>query len=292
MVLFLGDPLKISPSVEAVADTETPKLATDHTSSKASLPPLTLKETAFIGFFAYLLYFWSNYLTTMSFGLTSAGSASILASTCGFFTLLFGRIAGVEKLTFMRIVAVIISIGGVIVLGKSEFAHQDTKVIGNIFSLCGSCLYGIYSVYLKRATIDESRISMLTLFAFVGFFTMIGSWPFFFIFHYTGIEPFALPGTWELYGYIAINIIFGSLIPNYLWNVAFLYTSQLVVAIGLSFTIPLTLLGEYLLRDTPVTWYKMASAGCIMLGFAIVNLVEMAPKFDISFKRLICIERK
>ncbi len=242
------------------------------------LAPLTTWETAKLAGPVFILYFWLNYFSTISFGLTSAGSASILASTCGFFTLVFGRIMGVEKLSFMKVVAVLISVGGVIVLGISEFKSVDNRMLGNAFAILGAALYGVNSVYLKRATVDESRISMLTLFAFVGFYNLLFSWIGLLVFHFTGLEVFELPPSREIILYLIVNIVFGSLIPNYMWNVAFLYTSPLVVAIGLSFTIPLTLIIE---RD--ITSAKLASAACITLGFGIVNMVEIYPSLDISF---------
>lgn len=249
------------------------------------LPPLTTRETALLGLGMFVPYFLSNYFTNMSFGLTSAGSASILASTCGFFTLVIGRVAGVERLTFMKGMAVLISVGGVLVLGLAESVQDDrNRTVGNVFSLVGASLYGCYSVYLKRSSRDESRVSMLKLFAFVGLFTMALTWPAFLVLHYTGLEPFMFPRSLQIWGYLLVNIVFGALIPNYLWNIAFAYTSQMVVAIGISFNIPVTLVLEWWLRGVPVTAYKVGSAACIMLGFLIVNVVEIWPRWDVSLR--------
>ena len=204
------------------------------------LPPLTTKETIKIAAVAFVFYFTSNFANNMACGLTSTGSASILASTCGFFTLVFGRVAGVEKLTFPKLVAVLISVGGVIILGASEFSDSKNTMKGNALALAGAALYGVYSTYLKKATVDESRVSMLSLFAFVGFFTMLLTWPVFF----SGLhqfEPLELPPSSTVVWYMIINLVFGSLLPILSLDVAFLYTSQMVVAIALLFTIPLTL---------------------------------------------------
>lgn len=198
--------------------------------SAEAAPPLTVKETAVLALLTSVLYFGMNYFTNMSFVLTSIGSASILASTCGFFTLLVGRIAGVEKLTLVKLIATLVSAGGVVILGISEFSGSDTKGLGNAFAIVGAVLYGINSAVLKLRTGDETRISTLNLFAFVGLYVTIFSPPFFYLFHKTGIETFELPERPIVYLFLFINVLFGSLIPNYLWNVAFAYTSQLVVA--------------------------------------------------------------
>jgi solute carrier family 35, member F5 len=248
---------------------------------------LFLGQIAKVGFIFFIFYFASNYATTMSFGTTSAGSASILASTCGFFTLIFGRLIGVEELSPARLVAVAISVGGVLILGKSEFEDRGTKTLGNILSLVGAALYGVYSVFLKKVTKDESRISMPILFAFVGLYTMLLTWPIFWGFHQVKWETFEVPPNWKTVGYILINMFLGAFIPNYLWNVAFVLTSPLVVAIGISFNIPLTLIGEYLIDGQMPAWYKWVSAVCVVIGFVIVNLVTIYPKLDLGWKQLV-----
>lgn len=265
--MLLGDPLKRK--------------------EETSVVPLTVKETAKLAIISCFIYFGMNYFSTISFGLTSIGSASILASTCGFFTLVIGRVAGVEKLSFLRVVSVLIGAAGVVILGVSEFAGQDTKALGNMFAILGAALYGVNSVVLKKASGDESRISTLNLFAFVGLYVTILSPPFFALLHYTGIEAFELPTNKMIYLYLVVNIIFGSLIPNYLWNIAFAYTSQLVVAIGISFTTPLTLVVEYFTKPELVTLQKILSAVCIILAFGLVNLVEMRPEWEVSLLKSI-----
>lgn len=270
MFFFLGDPLQASAASTATSD------------DGEKLPPLTTKETIKIAAVAFVFYFTSNFANNMACGLTSTGSASILASTCGFFTLVFGRVAGVEKLTFPKLVAVLISVGGVIILGASEFSDSKNTMKGNALALAGAALYGVYSTYLKKATVDESRVSMLSLFAFVGFFTMLLTWPVLFILDYIKFEPLELPPSSTVVWYMIINLVFGSLLPNYLWNVAFLYTSQMVVAIGLSFTIPLTLAIEYFYEGKSVSIFKIGSAICLLIGFSIVNVVTIWPKYDVN----------
>jgi solute carrier family 35 protein F5 len=266
--MFFGDPLK--PKTNQEVD---------------SVIPLTISETAKLGVISCFIYFGMNYFSTISFGLTSIGSASILASTCGFFTLIIGRIAGVEKLSFFRVVSVLIGAAGVVILGVSEFTGQDTKALGNMFAILGAALYGLNSVVLKKASGDESRISTLNLFAFVGLYVTILSPIFFALLHYTNIEPFELPSNNMIYLFLIINIVFGSLIPNYLWNIAFAYTSELVVAIGISFTTPLTLVVEYFTKPELVTVQKMLSAACIIIAFGVVNVAEIQPDWEAAFIR-------
>lgn len=240
----------------------------------------SLGKHARIALFTFALYLGMNYFSTISFGLTSPGSASIIASSCGFFTLLVGRMAGVESLSWFKVAGVLISAGGVALLGIADFTDAGNTTAGNICALLGAALYGVHSTVLKKATGDESKVSTLTLFAFVGLYVTLTSAPIFLVLHLTGMETFELPPNGRIWLYIVINILFGSLIPNYLWNIAFLYTNQLIVAIGISFTTPLTLLVEYFQDEAQVTWQKIASAACLTLAFGLVNIAELRPDLD------------
>lgn len=250
------------------------------------LAPFTKSQLAKIAFVFFTLYLASNYATNMAFEKTSVSSASILAATCGFFTLVFGWVMGVEVLSIMRILAVLISVGGVLVLGVPEFLQHGSKATGNAFALIGAVFYGIFSIFLKRVAIDESRISMPILFAFGGLYTLLLAWPILWGLHYWEIETFMWPQSSKLQAYIAINVILGGFVPNYLWNVAFVCTSPLVVAIGISFTIPLTLLVSFI-RGEPVDAFRICSGMLVVVGFVIVNLANIYPQWDLQAERLL-----
>ena len=266
--------------LQAEAELETERSSSD------CLPPFTNLQTAKVALIYFFFYFIASFFSNVAFQLTSPGSASILTSTCSFWTLLIGRLFAVEQITFMKLLSVIVSVGGVLLLGSSEFSKDGNTSVGNVCSLLSAVLYGFYSVYLKRATVDESRVSMMRLFAFVGFFTMIFTWPLLLLLHWLQVESFELPSGGTTYLLIAINILFGSLLPNYLWNVAFLYTSQMIVAIGLSMTIPLTLAVEFFWQGKVIPLYKLGSAACVIIGFSIMNLLSISPKYDVSFRRI------
>jgi len=251
------------------------------------LAPLTVRETATIAVFFFIIYLPSNWATNLSFYATSVSSASILASTCGFFTLVLGWLMGIEQMSVMRVLAVGISVGGVLLIGIPELASPTNSMFGNGLALVGAFLYGVYSVFLKRVTIDESRMNMTLLFAFGGLYAMLIVIPGCWLLDWTNIEPFALPSTPHMWLCLLTNIIFGGLIPSYLWNVAFACTSPLIVAIGISFNIPLTLAVEYFLEGPPLDLLKLAAAMCVVTGFIIVNLASIYPQMDASGEQLL-----
>lgn len=218
-------------------------------------------------------------------------SATIIASTCGFFTLIIGAFLGTERLSLLKLFAVAIrypastnwaSFLGVVLLSSSKNELEETRLSGNICALVGALLYGCYSGYLKKTLIDESRVRMPFLFAFTGLYTCLGLWPLFFLLNYFEIEPASAPQSLGVCMAIALNTLLGSLLPNYLWNVAFVFTSPLIVALGISCNLPLTLLVEYLLTKTGIRLEKLISAALIIVGFIIVNVASLCPSWDCS----------
>ena len=252
---------------------------------KEKKEPLSTLQIAKVALLFSLIYLSSNYATNFAFGTTSVGSASILAATCGFFTLIIGWALNVEIMNFTKILAVLVSVGGVLLLGWHEFRAMDNRFLGNALALLGAVLYGVYSVYLKKVSEDESRISMPLLFAFGGLYTLLLSWPIVIVLHLTAIETLAMPPSWEIVGLIIANVFLGGFLPNYLWNVAFVCTNPLLVAIGLSFNIPITLIAEHFADGTELFNYKLGSGLVIVLGFLILNYGTFYPSLDAAIER-------
>lgn len=262
-----------------------------------ALPPLSSREIAKMALVFFALYIASNYLVNRSFvsGPVSSdsavrspvSSASILASTSAVFTLIFGCLAGVDVVSVLRVAAVLVSVGGVAVLGFHSFFDNDNSWSRTLCGLMGAILYGIYSTFVKRKSIDEARINMPLLFGFSGLWTIFLAWPFFFILHYTNVEPFVLPNASQI-KMILINVFLGGLLPNYLWNVAYVCTTPLIVAIGLSFTIPLTILVEWW-RNEPIDPVRVYSALCVISGFILVNLANLYPAWDMKAEKMLLV---
>ena len=61
-------------------------------------------------------------------------------------------------------------------------------------------------------------------------------------------------------------------VSDYLWILAMLMTSPLIVTMGLSLSIPLALLGDFLFKGQVKGLYYWAGAVLVLVGFSIVNL--------------------
>ncbi len=62
-----------------------------------------------------------------------------------------------------------------------------------------------------------------------------------------------------------------SLVSDYCWAYATLLTSPLVVSVGLSLTIPLSLIGQMLLDSQYSSLVYWVGAGIVFLSFVFIN---------------------
>lgn len=212
-----------------------------------NLPPLTTRETAKLASIFCFLWFIANWSVNASLRYTSVGSSTVLASTSGLFTMIVGRLVGIEGLSVWKISAVIgrsvnsilvcdpmtdysISFVGVLLvsLADSSPAHPKTNppppsssatlpppsnpLLGDALALLSAAFYAFYLSLLKVRIKTESRVDMQLFFGFVGLFNILACWPMGVLLHVTGIEPFGWPIGWKEWTGVAVNVssAFGS----------------------------------------------------------------------------------
>jgi len=247
---------------------------------------LSLHETLEIALPFGFLWFFANWSSVACFAYTTVGSATILTSTSSIWTLILGAFLKVEHFTVRKLVGVLASLAGVILIStldfsagddkdRGSFPHKTAKEIaaGDALAFASSVIYGLYIVVLKRRIGDESRVNMPLFFGLVGLLNLLLMWPAFFFLHILGIETFALPPSMRVITIIAVNST-SSLVSDYCWAFAMLLTSPLVVTVGLSLTIPLSLVGQMVLSGTYSGWAYWLGAVVVVGSFVFVNHEE------------------
>ncbi|KAL2160645.1 hypothetical protein VTH06DRAFT_1333 [Thermothelomyces fergusii] len=252
------------------------------------LPPgrdekLSLGETAWLSLEFALLWFTANYFASACLEYTSVGSVTILTSTSSVWTLIFGALTKVEPFTLRKLVGVLASLVGVVLISsvdlsganddsRGSFPHKTTVqiAIGDSMAFFSAILYGVYITVMKRRVGNEERVNMPLFFGLVGLFNVLFLWPGFFILHYTGIEPFELPPNASVWTIIAINSM-ASFFSDILWAYAMLLTTPLIVTVGLSLNIPLSLIGEMIQYSQYSSWLYWVGAGIVFVSFLFVN---------------------
>jgi solute carrier family 35 protein F5 len=239
----------------------------------------TVRETAVLASQFAVLWFAANLLNNASYVYTDVASATILACTSSFFTLLVGAVFGVETVTWQKIGALCVSIGGVLLVtlstnnGMPADKSPPSALLGNIFALGSAFFYGLYTTLLKVRVGDESQLNTRLFLGFVGLFNIIALWPFLIIFHVTGIETFGLPESFRTWILLIINNL-GMLLSDFCWVLAMLMTTPLTVTVGLSATIPLSMIGEVIFNGRHAGLLYYVGAALVAWSFFIVNRSE------------------
>jgi len=89
---------------------------------------------------------------------------------------------------------------------------------------------------------------MQLFFGFVGLFNIVCFWPLGFIMHWTGMEKFELPPNRNAVAALLINM-FITFSSDFIYVLAMLKTTPLVVTVGLSLTIPVAVAGDSILNN-------------------------------------------
>ncbi|KAJ1673273.1 hypothetical protein EV182_005559 [Spiromyces aspiralis] len=165
--------------------------------------------------------------------------------------------------------------------GKADDDNGDTpnleasmSWLGDFLAILSAVIYGCYTTLLKLKIGDESRIDSALFFGVVGVANILLLWPLFPALNWFDIESFTLPSTRDLWCMILVNAFVGTFLSDYLWLQAILMTSPLVVTLGLSLMIPLSIAGDVIFKDTHLSSGYYAGAVMILLGFFGVNLAN------------------
>ena len=123
---------------------------------------------------------------------------------------------------------------------------------------------------MKKRMGNEARVDMMLFFGLVGLYNVIILLPGFLLLHYTGVERFELPPTRRILTIVLVNSA-TSLVSDICWAYAMLLTSPLVVTVGLSLTIPLSLIGQMILNSQSSSATYWIGAGIVFLSFVFIN---------------------
>ena len=167
---------------------------------------LSLAETFWLSLEFSMLWFAANYFASACLEYTSVGSVTILTSTSSIWTLIFCALAGVEGFTVRKLLGVLASLAGVVLISSLDMSGASDEMrgdfpeksrteiaIGDAMAFFSAIVYGVYVTVMKKRAVDEDRMNMTLFFGIVGVLNLIFLWPLFIILHVTGIETVSDP---------------------------------------------------------------------------------------------------
>lgn len=244
---------------------------------------LTLQETAKLALEFCVLWFLANYFAAACLSYTTVASSTILASTSSIWTLLCGSLLRVERFTIRKLIGVGASLAGVALIStidvsgetdenRGSFPHKTPHelALGDVMAFVSAVLYGFYAVFMKKRIGDESKVNMPLFFGLVGLSNVLLLWPGLVVLHVTGVEPFQMPPSRKILTIVLVNSA-SSLVSDFCWAYAMLLTSPLIVSVGLSLTIPLSLVGQMVLDAQYASWLYWVGAAIMVVSFVFIN---------------------
>lgn len=216
------------------------------------------------------LWFMANYFYNSSLSLTSVSSSTILSSTSGLFTLILSICVLGESPDFCKFFAALLSFSGVVIISIEDSNSESESVLGDLLALLSAVFYSLYCIYLSK----YSKVVRLShLFGFVGLLNVIFLWPGFIVLDYTGIEHFELPNLRVLL-FLMINGFFGTFLSDLLWAYSIKLLNPVICTLGITLTIPLSMLVDLLANDKSFTFAYFVGCVLIVVGFIIISLFE------------------
>ncbi|KAI1104896.1 hypothetical protein F4804DRAFT_169755 [Jackrogersella minutella] len=245
---------------------------------------LTFFETARLSLEFSMIWFFGNYFASACLEYTSVASVTILTSTSSVWTLIFCAAMRIEAFSVRKLAGVLASLAGIILIStvdlsgadnddsRGNFPHKSQRqiAIGDAMAFISAVVYGLYVVVMKMRIGNEDRVNMPLFFGLVGCCNIVILWPLFFILHFTGIEPFEFPPTGKIWLIIILNSI-SSFVSDMSWAYAMLLTTPLVVTVGLSLTIPLSLIGEMIQYAQYSSFVYWIGAAIVLVSFIFIN---------------------
>jgi len=239
----------------------------------ANWPPISPKNrndvrfSGFIVFLAALLYCatggWVEALQH-----ASVTDIQALQKLTPVFTIIFAYLLLSERVSKVKIIAVMISLSGVGVLSFSA-TRNDSKsmdVWGLVFGCTSAIFYALYTVSVKKVFGEALDVNASVLIMFlVGLASLFPVTLVIPLNDFAGIESFAVPGSLYLFGILCLNAFIGVLCNlSNLSSIAL--NGPVFTTIFATAQIAIAAIVDYLIYDNILTIGEWIGCFCIVIG--------------------------
>ncbi|KAH0468649.1 hypothetical protein IEQ34_001881 [Dendrobium chrysotoxum] len=155
-------------------------------------------------------WFFAQLTFNLSLKYTTVTSNTILSSTSSLFTFLVSVAFLGEKFTWVKLVSVLLCMGGTVLVSLADLgigvnAIAYNAVLGDALALVSAGLYAVYITLIRKKLPDENKgeghASMAQFLGYLGLFNLLIFLPVALFLNFTEIEPFHKL-TWSQFGLI------------------------------------------------------------------------------------------
>lgn len=216
-----------------------------------------------------ILWASCNYMYTRSLSVLSATDVTALfSSTPAFVFVLSLLLLKDEIFLWRRLLATLISIGGIVIIAYSNGFTGPTTT-GVLLVVGSAVLAAMYKVTFK-VFIGEGNIEQVSLFlTCLGLINLLCFWPILeamYFTHYEHINWHHIPWSY-LCGSAALALLF-----NFLINFGIAFTYPLYISLGTVLGIPINAAVDAIWRGAPFFFLKGIGAVMIILGFFLMSI--------------------
>lgn len=226
-------------------------------------------------------WFFAQLTFNLSLKYTTVTSNTILSSASSLFTLLVSLAFLGEKFTWVKLISVLLCMGGTIIVSVGDSETQSSvsatatnPLLGDILALVSSALYAVYVTLIRSKIPDDDekkgQVSMAQFLGYLGLFNLLIFLPVALVLNFAKLEPFTNLN-WEQVGLLIGKGLLDNVLSDYLWAKAVLMTTTTVATAGLTIQVPLAAVVDSLTGNAP-NLMDYLGAVAVMIGFAGINI--------------------
>ena len=201
---------------------------------------------------------------------TSVAASTILSNTSSMFTLTIGVFFMRKHLHWMHLFGIGLQVAGSIVLAAGASGGGRETVWGTLVCLASAVFYGIYASMFKAWIPSDSKsISLARVFGYIGACNMLFLLPVVLALHFSGHEDISTL-TPSIFGWLLLKGFGDNFLSDWLWGKAIQLTSPTVATVGISLTIPMAMLGDWLYAAQPPSLSTVLASIAVTAGFCAV----------------------
>eukprot|EP00745_Piridium_sociabile_P008122 TRINITY_DN154292_c0_g1_i1.p1 TRINITY_DN154292_c0_g1~~TRINITY_DN154292_c0_g1_i1.p1 ORF type:complete len:331 (-),score=12.42 TRINITY_DN154292_c0_g1_i1:23-1015(-) len=198
---------------------------------------------------------------------TSVASVTVISATSSFWTYFLSIFILREHFKTSTFISIVVAFAGVCMISvykpdanlhyissaaiKSKMASvssnnssSPSSFSGYVLATISAVFYSIFTVFLKKGDPECRGIDMGFFFGWIGIVITLLSPPLLMLGHITGFETFAVP-SWRTLGCLVLNGLIGTVLSDFLWAAAVLLLNPLIATVGVSLSIPLSILIDF-----------------------------------------------